>query len=64
MTLAEYAESKKLHSITVQRYIRDGMPAHKKYIGSGRQWKWEIDPTKADEWLKNQKGEAENEHRD
>jgi phage terminase Nu1 subunit (DNA packaging protein) len=62
MTLKEFAEAKKLHTITVQRYIRDGMPAEKKFIGSGRQWKWEIDPDAADKWIAKQRKGVSGEH--
>ena len=58
MTLSEFAELKNLHSITVQRYIAAGMPATKKFIGSGRQWRWEIDQKQAEKWIEKQrKGE-------
>ena len=64
MTLQEFAEAKKLHTITVQRYIRDGMPATKKFIGSGRQWKWEIDPDAADKWMSKQRKGMADDNRD
>jgi phage terminase Nu1 subunit (DNA packaging protein) len=60
MTLQEFADLKKLHQITVSRYIAAGMPAEKKFIGSGRQWKWEIDPAQAEKWIaKQRKGLAD-----
>lgn len=63
MTIDEYAEHSGTHRGTVARRINRGMPARKKFI-SGLRFRWEIDPAKADEWLKNQKGESENDHRD
>jgi len=64
MTLKEFAEAKKLHTITVQRYIRDGMPATKKFIGSGRQWKWEIDLPQAEKWMEKQRKGTANDNLD
>jgi hypothetical protein len=62
MTLQEFAEAMRLHPITVQRYIAAGMPAVKKFIGSGRQWRWEIDQKQAEKWIEKQRrGTADDE---